>query len=60
MPLGDRGDLAQLVARIVVHRDRLIVRLKSDNADEASDSETHYGAAGSGAIVLMAASARGS
>ena len=38
MPLGDRGDLAQLVAGIVVHRDRLIVRLKSDNADEASDS----------------------
>jgi site-specific DNA recombinase len=37
MPLGDRGDLAQLVAGIVVHRDRLIVRLKSDIADEASD-----------------------
>jgi DNA invertase Pin-like site-specific DNA recombinase len=37
MPLGDRGDLAQLVAGIVVHKDRLIVRLKSDNADEASD-----------------------
>jgi hypothetical protein len=36
--LEDRGDLAQLVARIVVHKDRLIVRLKSDNADEASDS----------------------
>src|SRR5260370_29336697 len=34
---GDRGDLAELVARIVVHRDRLIIRLKSDNADEASD-----------------------
>jgi len=37
MPSGDRGDLAQLVAGIVVHKDRLIVRLKSDNADEASD-----------------------
>src|SRR5438045_5675937 len=30
--IGDRGDLAQLVAGIVVHNDRLIVRLKSDNA----------------------------
>ncbi|WP_338065052.1 hypothetical protein [Bradyrhizobium erythrophlei] len=37
--LMDRGDLAQLVAGIVVHKDRLIVRLKSDNADEASDSQ---------------------
>jgi DNA invertase Pin-like site-specific DNA recombinase len=37
MPLGDRGDLAQLVAGIVVHKDRLIVRLKSDHADEVSD-----------------------
>jgi site-specific DNA recombinase len=36
--LGDRGDLEQLVAGIVLHKDRLIVRLKSDNADEASDS----------------------
>jgi hypothetical protein len=35
--LGDRGDLEQLVAGIVVYKDRLIVRLKSDNADEASD-----------------------
>jgi site-specific DNA recombinase len=35
--IDDRGVLAQLVAEIVVHRDRLIVRLKSDNADEASD-----------------------
>jgi hypothetical protein len=35
--LGDRGDLKQLVAGIVVYKDRLIVRLKSDNADEASD-----------------------
>jgi site-specific DNA recombinase len=38
MRLEDRGDLAQLVAGIVVHEDRLIIRLKSDNADEASDS----------------------
>ena len=35
--LVDRDDLAQLVAGIVVHRDRLIIRLKSDHADEASD-----------------------
>jgi site-specific DNA recombinase len=35
--LEDRSDLTELVARIVVHRDGLIVRLKSDNADEASD-----------------------
>jgi site-specific DNA recombinase len=35
--LGDRDDLAQLAAGIVVHRDRLIIRLKSDHADEASD-----------------------
>jgi site-specific DNA recombinase len=37
MPLGDRGDLAQLVAGIVVHKDRLIVRFKS-HRDEGSDS----------------------
>jgi site-specific DNA recombinase len=35
--LEDRDDLAQLVAGIVVYKDRLIVQLKSDNADEASD-----------------------
>jgi site-specific DNA recombinase len=35
--LVDRGALAQLIAGIVVHKDRLIVRLKSDHADEASD-----------------------
>jgi len=35
--LGNRGALAQLVAGIVVHKDRLIVRLKSNDADEASD-----------------------
>ena len=33
-----RLDLAQVVAGIVVHRDRLIIRLKSDNADQDSDS----------------------
>src|SRR5439155_10785550 len=37
MQLGDRGELAQLVVGIVVHRDRLVVRFKSDNADEESD-----------------------
>src|SRR6267154_1804569 len=37
--IGDRADLAQLVARIAVHKDRLIIRLKSDNTDEASDSQ---------------------
>jgi hypothetical protein len=35
--LGDRKTLAQLVAGIVVHRDKLIVRLKSDHTDEAPD-----------------------
>src|SRR5467141_2413348 len=35
--IGDRNDLAQLIAGIVVYKDRLIVQLKSDNADEASD-----------------------
>jgi site-specific DNA recombinase len=39
LPLGDRGAVADLVAGIVVHRDSLTVRLKSDNADEASDSQ---------------------
>src|SRR5438874_5824190 len=38
VPLGDRGALAQLIAGIVVHKDRLIVRLKADSADETSDS----------------------
>jgi site-specific DNA recombinase len=38
LPLGDRGALAQLVAGIVVHKDTLNVRLKSDGADQASDS----------------------
>jgi len=35
---ADRGVLAQLIAGIVVHKDRLIVRFKSDSADEASGS----------------------
>jgi site-specific DNA recombinase len=35
--LVDRDNLAQLVAGIVLHRDRLIIRLKSGHADEASD-----------------------
>jgi hypothetical protein len=35
--LKDRGAIAQLIAGIVVHKDRLIVQLKSDNTDEASD-----------------------
>jgi site-specific DNA recombinase len=34
----DRGVLAQLVTEIIVHKDRLIVRLKSDGVDETSDS----------------------
>jgi site-specific DNA recombinase len=38
LPLeGDRNAVAQLVARIVVQKDKLIIRLKSDNADIASD-----------------------
>jgi site-specific DNA recombinase len=36
--LGDRGAIAQLVAGIVVSEDRLVVRLKSKNADEPSES----------------------
>jgi hypothetical protein len=35
--IDDHGALARLVAGIVVHKDRLIVRLRADNA-EASDS----------------------
>jgi hypothetical protein len=37
IPLGNRSDLAELVTGVVVHWDRLIVRLQSDNADEPSD-----------------------
>jgi hypothetical protein len=36
--LADCSALAQLVAGVVVHEDRLIIRLKSDNAHETSDS----------------------
>jgi DNA invertase Pin-like site-specific DNA recombinase len=36
--LGDCGALAQLIAGIVVHKDRLVVRLKADSSDETSDS----------------------
>src|SRR5438132_4635140 len=39
LPLGDRGAVADLLAGVVVHRDSLVVRLKSDNADEASDTQ---------------------
>ncbi len=39
LPLGDRGAVADLLAGVVVHRDSLVVRLKSDNADKASDSQ---------------------
>jgi DNA invertase Pin-like site-specific DNA recombinase len=35
--LGDREALAQLVTGIVVHRDKLVVRFKSDHTDEAPD-----------------------
>src|SRR5882672_3684703 len=35
--IGVRGDMAQLIAGIVVYKDRLVVQLKSDSADEASD-----------------------
>ena len=37
--MGNCDTLTQLVAGIVVHRDRLIISLKSDSADDASDSE---------------------
>jgi hypothetical protein len=36
--LGDRETIAELVTGIVVHRDRLIIALKSENADEESGS----------------------
>jgi hypothetical protein len=36
--LGDRETIAELVTGIVVHRDRLVITLKSENADEESDS----------------------
>jgi site-specific DNA recombinase len=36
--IDNRGALAQLVARIIVHKDKLTVRLKSNVAADASDS----------------------
>ncbi|MGA2058001.1 MAG: recombinase family protein [Bradyrhizobium sp.] len=36
--IDDRGTIEQLVAAIVVHKDKLVVRLKSDAPDEASDN----------------------
>jgi hypothetical protein len=36
--LGDRETIAELVTGIVVHRDRLIITLKPENAGEESDS----------------------
>jgi site-specific DNA recombinase len=36
--LGDRETIAELVTGIVVHRDRLIITLRSGNADEEPDS----------------------
>jgi DNA invertase Pin-like site-specific DNA recombinase len=38
VPLNNCGAVTQLVAGIIVHKDTLIVRLKSDNADDASGS----------------------
>jgi hypothetical protein len=37
LPSGDRSTLAELIAGIVVHKDGLVVRFKSDHADETSD-----------------------
>jgi site-specific DNA recombinase len=37
MRLDDSGVLTELIAGIVVHKDRLIVRLKSENEDETAD-----------------------
>jgi len=37
LPLGNPSIFAELIAGIVVHKDRLIVRFKSDQTDEASD-----------------------
>ena len=34
----EHRDVTQLITEIVVHEDRLIIRLKSDHADEASDA----------------------
>jgi site-specific DNA recombinase len=38
VPLNNCDAVTQLVAGIIVHKDTLIVRLKSDNADDASGS----------------------
>ena len=35
--LGDRKAIAELVTGIIVHKDRLIISLKSDDADDASE-----------------------
>jgi site-specific DNA recombinase len=37
LPLGNPGIFAELIAGIVVHKDRLVVQFKSDHTDEASD-----------------------
>jgi site-specific DNA recombinase len=37
LPLGNPSIFAELIAAIVVHKDRLVVRFKSDQTDEASD-----------------------
>ena len=36
--IDDRGTIAQLIAAIVVHKDKLVVRLNSDSTDEALDN----------------------
>jgi site-specific DNA recombinase len=36
--LGNRETIAELITGVVVHKDRLIIALKSENADEESDS----------------------
>src|ERR1700680_1762861 len=48
---GDLGAVAQLVAGIVVSEDRLVVRLKSENADEPSDSPDDFALEASRAAV---------
>ncbi len=37
--IDDRGALSQLVAGVIVQKGKLIIRLKSDGTDEASDSQ---------------------
>jgi site-specific DNA recombinase len=37
---GDRGALAQLIAGIVVHKDKLVVRFKSDEASDCPDDQS--------------------